>query len=127
MDYTYSKESRAQGRLFMDNQGKEDMLQSVQPDACEDGPGTCRPCLLSALMALWSEQHVQVSKKDSCPQRSVFFLSEWVRLTFEKFLQGLRLREFEQNVGGFSAVAMGGGLQLGGSYQRYFSLFLHQC
>lgn len=52
MDYTYAKESRAQGRLFMDNQGKEDMLQRVRPDACEDGPGTCRPCLLSALVAL---------------------------------------------------------------------------
>lgn len=54
------------------------------------------------------EQRVKVGKQDSCPQRSSFFLSEWVRLTFEKFLQGPGLREFEQNVNGFSAVAKGG-------------------
>lgn len=56
-------------------------------------PGTCsaRPAVCSGvravglLEALWSKPHVEVSKKDSCPQRNSFFLSEWVRLTLRKF------------------------------------------
>lgn len=51
-------------------------------------------------------------------------MNEWIIPTFVKFLQTLGLRKFEQNVIRFSAAAMGGGPQLGGSYQRN-SLLLH--
>ena len=71
------------------------------------------------------EQRVEVGKWDSCPQRSSFFLSEWVRLTFEKFLQGPGLREFEQKCQWVFGSGQGWPSQLGGSHQRNSSLFLH--
>lgn len=56
------------------------------------------------------KQCVEISKKESCPQSISFFLSGWVRLKrLRNFFKGLCLREFEQKVYGFSAVAMGGG------------------
>lgn len=82
MDCIDSKDARTQGKMFKDSLGKEGMLQPVQPGACEDGPGTCG-------------QHFEISKKGTWLQASTFFLSKWVRLTCEKFLQGLGLREFE--------------------------------
>lgn len=62
--------------------------------------------------------------KGTIAHREALFLSEWVRPTFDEFLQTLGLRKFEQNVNGFSVVAMGGRPQLGSSHQRN-SLFLH--
>lgn len=32
MDYTYSKVSRTQGKLLMDNLGRDSILQRVQPE-----------------------------------------------------------------------------------------------